>query len=471
MTDREERGPAPGKQDLTAAIPSFRRESFRGVVFGIAAAVLVVVAEMGHQFGVLSTVFTNQVLAVVAAVHGVVTFVCHGARRFTAAGLFMLASALFVGLGGLIVARDPYFLSINSPEDYLNTALMASALGQIGIAWVAWLVGYEQPVRQETLTRHTALRYQIVGAVVLVVVAIIGGRLGPLYEGFAFSAALLISASAVLRQPGWGRIRYAIVVLAPLLIYAIAFHNGTGRLRVVALFCGVAYLFLLHRGRRWHKVFVVVALPVLLFLMGAWRKHFELLTFGAVGNDTGLSSMLAPIGVFALVIHAFDNGQSWAWGTSFLSPIGAALPKGWVPEWVPEALGYQLVNIVDPSRVGSGFSTVASVYGEWWWNFSILGIGIAIPVMGALLGLLDRAAVRAYSRASDSSIRFVQLAFLITMVGGIGDLVWSGTHTWIVRMYARGLLLAVVAVVANSWRTWHTTSASRSIPSRTETRK
>lgn len=418
------------------------------LILSLALAVAALLAQISYHGGLLPAEVANRILAAISMLHGAWVFVIHGRERISASGLFMLASSLFVGVGGLMVNNDPYLITIADPHHYLNAALFAGTLTQIGIGTASWIQGSLETPLPVTLDDSFMRRLQATGLIVMVAVHLVGDRLGPFFEGFAFSGALMVSGATLMSRRGIRNVADVLLLISPPVLYAIGYHDGTGRLRVVTLFVAITLIYFARYGRIWKKLIVLLSMPVIVAVLGMWRINFEASEFGSSGSGTGLSSMLASIGVFALVIHAFQEGWVPSFGASFLSPIRAALPEGLGPFWIPDALGYQLVEIVQPDRIGTGFSTVASVYGEWWWNFSAAGLLLAIPVLSTLLMWLDRTFIRSFRQSGTSPQRFLIFIFMATLIGGIGDLVWSGSHTWIVRMYARGTLFGIIAFVA-----------------------
>lgn len=439
-----------------------------GLILSLALAAAAILTQIIYHGGLLPAEFANRGIAGVSMLHGAWFFVVHGRDRISASGLFMLASSLFVGVGGLIVNNDPYFVTIANPLHYLNAALFAATLTQIGIGTASWIQGKLEAPPSITLDESLKRRLQAVGLIVMLAVSLVGDRLGPFYEGFAFSGALIVSGTTLMSRRGIRSLADFLLLVTPPVLYAVVYHDGTGRLRVVALFVAIMLIYFARFGKMWKKLVIVVSMPAILILLGMWRLRFEASEFGSSGSGTGLSSMLASIGVFALVIHAFHGDWGPSFGASFLSPVRAALPESLVPSWMPDALGYQLVEIVQPDRVGSGFSTVASIYGEWWWNFSAAGLFFAVPVLSTMLGWLDRVFIESFGRSGMSPQRFLVFLFMATLIGSLGDLVWSGSHTWIVRMYARGTLLGLIAIalVAGANRKLDGNRTKRGTPAR-----
>ena len=87
---------------------------------------------------------------------------------------------------------------------------------------------------------------------------------------------------------------------------------------------------------------------------------------------------------------------------------------------------------------------MATVYGDLWWNFGALGLMIGVPLLALMLDRIDSWTIRSYRRAAQGPRDLLLLVFFAALLGGVGDIVWSGFHTWIVRMYARIAALVVL---------------------------
>lgn len=398
---------------------------------------IVVTARIWFSTDVEAAASSSGVVAAVSFVHGMTLFVVLGRDRITMPGLFMASSAAIVGISGLLVIPDPSFIIGPHPEAYLNTALFSSTLAQIGVGLLC-LRSDSTGRPDEVVLPIRYVRWAVsVGIVTLAATVLLGDRLGALTDGFGSSAILLICIAVLLSPRGLKSPENIVIVVGALLVYPTAIISGTGRLRAIALILAAVYIFFLRYGRRWLKVVGVFLAPVILAVLGVWRKEYETSLSGQHGNDTGLSSMFVGIGNLGSLIHNFDVGGLPTLGASLLSPLRAALPDGLAPDWIPDAIGYQLAALTDPQLYGTGFSTVATVYGDLWWNFGALGLVVGVPLLALLLDRIDSWTLRSYQRSAQGPRDLLLLVFLAALLGGVGDIVWSGFHTWIVRMYAR----------------------------------
>ena len=428
----------------TGALQDSARSSIFAVSLTAVCALIVVIARIWFSADIEAAASSSGVIAAVSFAHGMTLFVMLGRDRITMPGLFMASSAAIVGVSGLLVIPDPSFIVGSHPESSLNTALFCATLTQIGIGMLCLRTDKTGRPDEVVLPIRTVRWALGAGVLTLAATVLLGDRLGVLADGFGSSAILLICIALLLSPRGLGSPWNIVAIVCALLVYPTAVISGTGRLRAIALILAAVYIFFLRYGRQWLKVVGVFLAPMILAVLGVWRKEYETSLSGEHGNDTGLSSMFVGIGNFGSLIHDFDLGGLPTLGASLLSPLGAALPDGLAPDWMPDAIGYQLAALTDPELYGTGFSTVATVYGDLWWNFGALGLMIGVPLLALMLDRIDSWTIRSYRRAAQGPRDLLLLVFFAALLGGVGDIVWSGFHTWIVRMYARIAALVVL---------------------------
>lgn len=397
----------------------------------------------------------NVALGTLAAGYGTWAFLTHGGGRITALGLLNLSFALFVGVGGANQGLNP------SPEidaGWVSLTVSLALLLQMLVNLAAWqrAAPSDGPVPippAERARRSTALGAAGIAVVFAAQQTGLPYADSTVADGAVFASVALFAAGLILRDDTRLVSRRVLYALAAFVLYAAVFHQGTGRLRLVALACVIGLLLTArfpHRGIKWTTV---AATPVAIYLLAQDRLALqESLQPGASEGRTGLESMMSPIRVFTQILQANDIGiVEPAWGQSFLSVPFIVVPEALQPAWVPPALGYDLVGLVDPAREGSGYSVVSTVYGEWYWNFGWLGLILAVPVLAWLVGAVDSRFRRALGDLADHRQGLVRVVFWAMLAGGIADLVWSGTHTWVVRHLTR--LPVLLALAALFWLT------------------
>lgn len=431
---------------MPASIPPRLLASVAG-----SAAVVAVFFVAGFYPGTGDEV--NVALGGLALLYGTWAFLAHGGGRITALGLFNLAFALFIGYGGINEGQDP---ERRTSPSYVALAITAALVVQILVNLAAWkrAAPSDEAATMPPLAGARCLTIVGGGGIILLFAA---QRFGlPIAEsasvdGTVFACVALFATGMIYRDDTRLLSRRVLYALAAFALYAAVFHQGTGRLRLVALACVVGLLLTArfpHRGIKWATV---TGTPAAMWWLAQDRLTLqESIQPGASEGRTGLESMMSPIRVFAQILDGMSGHAATVdptWGHTFLSVPFILVPEQLHPAWVPDALGYELVGLVAPAREGSGYSVVATVYGEWYWNFGWLGLILAIPVLAWLVGAVDARFRRSLVALAERPMALVRVVFWAMLAGGIADLAWSGTHTWVARHVARLPVLLLVATL------------------------
>ncbi|MBB2985549.1 O-antigen polymerase [Terracoccus luteus] len=390
----------------------------------------------------------SVLVALICMAFGARVLVGHG-LRVTSLGLFNYSCALFVGYAGLVAAQDDD--SIVQPK-YLAIALAASVLTQIVVTFVAWREPGDVVCGRLSVSDGRWLTRCALGCLVaLFVLQSALARGAVLIEGAAFMCVVLVAIGVGLREGSALTKPDNLYVLAAFGVYAAYFQGGTGRLRLVAALCAVITVYTFRYPLRRIKVAMVLCTPLALYALAHQRLSYqESLSVGASAGRSGLESMLSPVIVLGQLVQGQADGSvHLSFGYSFLSVPFVFVPAAFTPAWVPDALGYALVEIVDPQRAGTGFSVASTEFGEWIYNFGLLGLVAMVPLIAWLLRQLDRRMEQAMAKLAGRRDAVV-VAFWAMLAGSIGDVAWSGMHIWIARSVARLPLLAALLVIM--WR-------------------
>lgn len=397
----------------------------------------------------LRPINVNYWVSIVVMLFGVWAFIAHGRGRITTLGLFNFATALFIGYSGSVEAS---YLYATTDPSVLTIALCGSLFAQAAITAFAWKRA--SPTLNATLPTSslaTAHFFSVWGLVIIA--SVLAGQIVEwelaysfLAEGVAFVGVVLVVTGAFVHPRAQLISYHTIIAVGAFALYADVLHQGTGRLRMVSLACVLAALATArfpYRGLKW---LMVSATPIALWYLARDRLILqETLQLGGSEGRSGLESMLSPLVSLTRVIEAQDVGWPLRWGASFLSLPFVLLPESVRPSWVPDALGYDLVNLTAPSKEGTGFSDAATVFGEWVWNFGLIGLLLMIPIVAWGIVIVDRGFDRAVSRVCSGSRRDLLLLVAFSMlVGSVADFVWSGLHTYGARLLTR---LPVIVVL------------------------
>lgn len=401
-----------------------------------------------HQY--LPNSNPTSITALLALVVGCTIYVAHGHGRVTVLGLFNLALAMFVGLGGY--AANTQQTTRVSDEWLLYSIVFATAAQGIVTALCWRSVAILQKPLQPT-TASVCRGAATLGVVMMLIVTAAqrsGSEiaLGYFGEGVGFVGAMLIICATFLRPAAAILSLPTFAALASLALYATVIHQGTGRLRIVALACAFLLVGSARFPRRALKVASLMAVPIALWWLARDRLNYqESIEQGASEGRTGLESMFSPITTLAQVLEAQADGWPLEWGYTFLSIPFIIIPKS-VEANPPRAIGYDLVRLTEPSRVDTGFSEASTVFGEWVWNFGLWGLVLMLPLLAGLIWWLDRGFARVISGAGvDGYQRLMLIAFWATLGGTVADLAWSGLHTFATRILTRGPALLALYIL------------------------
>lgn len=409
--------------------------------------ILVAALALGKSFAPDSQAL-NIAAGATSVVFGVRVFLGHGGGQVTILGLANVALALFIGFPGIYhaVTEDNRV----TPE-YLGLAILAGLTLQVLTAFAGWrrrpVPAPQFPSREVSgwITRWG------VGLLLVLVAAEWGGLTSGvrgLTESAAFAATVALTIGLIYRS-GIGIVSWQTgAVLLAVLAYTEVFHTGGGRLRIVALLCAVGIVATMTWPRRALKRLAILGAPLALYVLAQYRLDYqESLAYGASAGRTGLESMLVPVVAFARLLEEQAQGWPLAWGWNLLSVPLSYLPAGWLPG-APQALGYELVAFYAPERYGSGFSIAATAAGEAVYNFGLLGILLAAPVLAWLCNFIDRRIRLAAAGAGADRVALVRLAVWVSFGGAIADLVWNGWHVFVTRTLTRLPLFGGLIVVA-----------------------
>lgn len=391
----------------------------------------------------------SVVAGAAATISGVYVFVAHGGPRVTVLGLMAYASSMFVGAAGVYAALDD---TSRAQTEYLAPAILAGMAFAV-LTSMAW-----PRVSRITITpaaphvTRWLTRWGVLALAALIVLRLANVGFAAWIEGAALAATATLAVgvlwkpSARLISPGMA------LVAASFIAYALIFHTGGGRLRIVALACVLAILVTARFPRRSLKWGVVAATPVALYLLARQRLTLQEQLSGVATGNNGLESALVPIVNFSVLLRDQAEGRGLDFGFHYLSIPAAFLPESWVP-WAPDALGYQLVEFQDPDKLGTGFTTAATIAAEPVFSFGLFGILLFAPVFAWLLRVMDDRIASAASRDIATRTGALQLVLWAMIGGAVADLAWAGTHIFVMRTVLRlpfWLGLGVLALLADA---------------------
>lgn len=364
--------------------------------------------------------------------------VLNGSSLFCyAIGLFIAFPAIYVGLTNWPAASDiaPRWL------------LLALSIGVVGMC-VTMVLGGEPGPR--TISRHSApervlmppVAALVLGGTLLVLAlllvpvdATLGTRIPQALGGLSLFVVALGLADA--------RTRVHVVVLAGALVsvgavYYLFLFSAFGRLVLGSLACGVLAILSIRRRNYLIKSALLLGTAPGLVFLAQQRADYVVATWNyRAPSDLGIASVIGPFVSFAKILIASSTEViSPTWGSTLWASSVFWVPRQFWPN-KPDGFGAEMVAITQPGNIHlPGFSDAATVFGEAVWNLGLLLLPVALVVIGLSIGWLDRLVARAAGGAEGSAVRVLALAVLL---GGILNLAWGGTFTFVTR--ATGMLV------------------------------
>lgn len=384
-------------------------------------------------------------IGLLAPIHGVVSFLRCGGDRFSATGVFCLILAMLLTLGVSPVVGGMI------PDQKFALAALLTMLVQVWVTPVSpsrlLLLNHLDP--DPSAERDGLLQSVALGTFGLALCTqLVFGRGNATGELLALGAIVLISIARAVspREPATWLIVPGLLTLA----YAGLIHSGDGRLRLVSAVFVVLFLGSLVQYGAELKRLTVIALPAGLFGM-AWirLRHVESVRAGLSDGRSGLESGIVPLDVFRQLLVTMADGEvSLAFGSSYVS-VPMFLVGRVDPSYESTAIGYELVEITQPARAGSGFSLAGLMMSEWVLNFGLLTLPVLVLLLSLGLRRFDDLLADSWERVrSDASPENIfRMAVVTTFLSGIPDFVWAGSHTLLLRVMLRCIPLAAIALV------------------------
>lgn len=390
------------------------------------------------------TTLALRVLAVASLVGGTVIFMGHGGPRLTAAGTYCLTAGLMAGCGAWYWAgQAPPTTSQESIllaglTVYLSTAAMYLLFWRRHVVAPADVL----PGRTEPISIRDARSLRALGALLFMIGA--GAQQADLaVGGMAVSAAdvgvLLFAASLLLG----GGIRVlqspfrTLTVGAVLIAYYVIVFAGEGRLRLATLVIATAIIAQYRLQTRIKGLALLALLPTLVLFASIGQERVAATTPNLEASASGLGSLVNPLATVGQLLNERITGGQ---GSTFLAQFVLVVPRELWPE-KPIQFGRVLALELRPQSIATNLSLPSLPQGEWYYNFSWLGILLMIPVLGLAIRWIDtRLAANSLKYLTDHNRIFVFLVLAI-LAGSIGDLAWGGTATWANRNIQRLLVL------------------------------
>ena len=310
---------------------------------------------------------------------------------------------------------------------------------------------------------HPLSRLVLTTIILLVASVLIRLLSAPLASAMAFIGVVTASLS-VLQPDRHLRSRRAVGALLLAVAagaYLSVIFDGFGRLALVSLGLVPVVLRSLFQGGRLLRVGILLSVVPGLVLLGASRDNVNRERGAPVGSFSGIGSAVTPVALFGELLESRAEGEGLepAYGSTMI-----ASAVFWVPRSIwpgkPEGFGAVLTANLRPDLAPAGHSEAATISGEWYYNFGLLGTAASAVFLLIVARLSVRLLVGTGRRSGSSYLSSFRVLGFTVITVGLPDLVWDGTFTFASRTGSRLGVLAFVVVV---WATWDRLSAGRSV--------
>lgn len=394
---------------------------------GVMGLLLDAVATAGHQY-------SEFVTASLSLLFGIWAFWTHGGPRVTAAGLYSLAMSVYVGFAGL------WWVWSSTITDEIYIATVVGYWTTIGMYFFFW----KQPQDSNKLEMNSSAVARW-GLWIGFMVCIGGFALGLVGLGnpdqLALGGLAFLMVALILRVTRGEKIlKPAIAAGVVVASFWFFIFSGGGRLNLVVLaLIGVVVVSMRAERRRLKALILIAATPMVMLL--GW---IEMMGARAETVGEGLASVVNPLKYFGelVVAHGHEIFQLGG-GEAFLTTAFFWIPESIWPD-KPEGFGAVLSDLLRPDLAGTNNSLAALSFGDWFYDFGWLGIGLMVLIVGIGIRLLDNLAGRVGSIESRSD--FLYLVVITLLVAGIPTFAWVGSFTYVTRSVQQLLPLLILAL-------------------------
>jgi hypothetical protein len=409
-----------------------------------------------HIFPGVGYAYAQALMATLALTFGIWVFWRHGDRQVTAAGVYSIASATFVGFAGLYWV-DAYGSSL--PKQLFSATAIAyfSHVLMYGLFWQQACQSFARvSVRPAT---PEVSQWAINLGLFLTVTSIIFSHV-PTAGGTWLKTARVATESGMFLGVtlfSFGLIVYSaklefwrlLLIASAFALYVQTIFTGFGRLTLVALIMVIGVLVCARLNGRTFKVLTLAAAPVAVWTVAQIRVALvqQLHPGSPTPNLTldALGSMVSPLETFGRLL-SLRTELEFGWGETFAAAVTVYVPRFmWKDK--PIGFGSELTRLLEPQLVSANHSMAALAAGEWFYNWQWLGLAAMVLVVGFAVRALDHLLLKGLSLNLDNRRRLLALAAIAIAVSGIADLVWVGSFTYSERTGFRLLALAVIFVL------------------------
>lgn len=408
--------------------------------------------------------------------------VIRGNRYLTPSGLFAIAAGIFLGAASLYLGLLGSDIASDGDLRFTVVVVLVTTMATDAVCLaisikrhVSWPSRDPVPTtRQGWIAKQASFRppahFELKGIALVLVskvpaIRALGDAISPAL-GLAGILMISLGFSSLRQRIRWGGdlVIALLAVLVPA-YWLTTIYTGYGRLSLAGTGFAVFAAWNIMRPMRLQKVILLLALPGLLIYMGESRRELQnkdpRRETQEAGVGVGLESVYNPIETLTQITveHDFPGGRSVGprYGATFVNTLLLPIPRAWWPG-KPKGFGAELTEVLLPSMVNIGHSMAALSQGEWYANFGWPGLLMMPFAIGWFLARCDGWHASIVRSGFADPHTWYSTVTLLCIMSSIGEIFWVGTFTF----FNRGGLAAVFAAAIAAFSLRRTSRASLS---------
>lgn len=382
-------------------------------------------------------------------------FLRHGGPRITATGVYHLAFALFVGFAAFYLLLSPGPVV----QVDLKTPMAYAYFVHVVITAATWRTGTSHPRPVPSTAGRGVASWGVLTGAALLTLSVVLSRGGYLLNNAALGvvpyAGVMLVAVAVICSRQRPRLRHLLIAAAAFGAYTQLVFINSGRLILGSLGIGIAIAVSARVSLPLLKPSTVLAVAVGLTALARSRSEYIATRYAGlpgVPRETGFESVVSPLYDFARLLEFRGDGTlPLAHGETFFAALVAFVPRElWSAK--PVGLGSELVAYLAPAQVGTGHSVAVLDYGEWYYNFGLLGF-VPMMVLSTIgLRFLDRGLALAVDRPIAGKKELIGLTIWVVLASSVVHQAWTGAFTYATRGILVAMILGALLIAAPAGR-------------------
>lgn len=384
----------------------------------------------------ISLIFTG----ILIVVHALIYFNIHGGKSLSPSSIFLLFSALLYGFPSI-------FSNYVKGYTILSGHYLASLLLYLSQIIIYHILLYQnsrsdysfQSKEVKKLTSKNRVIYYI-----LVLISFGLVNLIPIFSGLraaiTYTFILIMTTTIIIRNE---QIKSSHLIAIALLYFYYIFNYfaGFGRINLVTLILSIFLIIQLRVTFKGTKPLITVLFFPLIILGSLLRGGSLDNIFGGIG------SIVSPYYRLGQLVELYMNNYiSPSFGKTFIAAFLVFIPRNiWKNK--PWSFNREITKIFAPQYVAYGHSEVATVLGEFIYNFGFVGIILYILTIGFFVSYLDKTVVKSVTNRNWNFTNVIIYSAVSLTTAGLLNLIWGSVPTFINRDGFRILYLFVIYMI------------------------